>query len=149
MTPPQPPHILDKVFSVTWSGLFAQVTLPAYFRDATRLVHCVGSAHKVSSYFNPLTNTTMTGAVSSEARAILKSRSRNYRSELSFYESCKRNFWQHAVCSLGDLSVPTAPAQNVPCPLPSPPAPPPPQENAIVSLTRAALSLSAGVGWLG
>lgn len=47
--------------------------------------------------FNPITNTTLNGAISTRTRKQLKERAINYHDEIQFYNAMKRRFWKKAV----------------------------------------------------
>ena len=48
----------------------------------------------MSSRYNPLTGTNLTGCVSDEAKRLLKARD-TAATELDFYDRVKARFWEH------------------------------------------------------
>ncbi len=47
--------------------------------------------------FNPVTNTTLNGAISARSRKQIKERAINYHEEMKFYDEVKKIFWRKAV----------------------------------------------------
>jgi hypothetical protein len=75
--------------------------LPRWFANASAVFASLsasrserGTSSLVSSASNPLTGTSMTGAVSSAVRELLASRAPNYADEMRFYAEAKRLFWR-------------------------------------------------------
>ena len=58
-------------------------------------------ASKVSTrstnLFNPVTNTSLNGAISTRTRQQIKERAVNYKDEIEFYNQVKKLFWRKAV----------------------------------------------------
>jgi len=67
---------------------------PWVFRDQAQAL----TVSKRSTHlFNPITNTTLNGAISTRTRKQIKERAINYRDEMEFYDAVKRMFWKKAV----------------------------------------------------
>ena len=67
--------------------------LPTFFRGAASIYASREIHQKVSSEFNPATNTSMTGCISATARRLIASYAHNYDDEMRLYHAAKRLFW--------------------------------------------------------
>jgi len=53
-----------------------------------------------TNILNPVTNTTLNGAISTRSRNQIKERAKNYMDEIQFYNEVKRMFWRKVVVEL-------------------------------------------------
>ena len=72
--------------------------LPSMFHGA----RSVPSRHRATSLTNALTNTSLSGAISSRSRAQIAQKAKNYKDEQLFYQEAKRLFFRQA-CKWGLL----------------------------------------------
>lgn len=73
--------------------------LPTFFKGATNIYLAGEKRSRVTSEFNPLTNTSMTGCISNTARNIIREKWKHLQEELEFYEVAKRLFWNKMISS--------------------------------------------------
>mmetsp|Transcript_41928 Transcript_41928/g.82198 ORF Transcript_41928/g.82198 Transcript_41928/m.82198 type:complete len:336 (+) Transcript_41928:109-1116(+) len=68
--------------------------VPWVFRGQAKAVM---TKQRSTHLFNPVTNTTLNGAISSRSRKQIKERAINYHEEMKFYDEVKKMFWRKAV----------------------------------------------------
>ena len=70
--------------------------LAPFFAGATAVVGSAkwNGAKRSTKQLNPLTNTTLNGALPDKTRGVLEKHATNYHAEMAFYNAMKRTFWE-------------------------------------------------------